>query len=129
MEATLPRPDIKVPRSIVPQGVNHDELLDEIIAAAEQVGERFKAQLEISGPNDIWVFADVTGRSNKRSVFGVVYMIPKECRTDEVRHEFGEAMKEAILDVCEKMLGFRPGIDLPIRVVPRLDYIEEDDTH
>ena len=125
----MPRPDFKIPRNIVPTPVNHDELIDEIITRVENVGEQFKDQLQISGRSDIWAVGDVTGRSRKRSVFGVIYMIPKKCRTPKVRHAFGEAVKTAIQDGFEEVCGFRPGIDLPIRVVPRLDYIEADDKH
>lgn len=128
-DCTLPRVSLTLPENLVQ---NLDELqrrkleitLVDMITA---VGERFKTKLDISGQDDIWAHAQTKGFSNKASVFGTVYMIPKPCRTDEVIAEFGGEIEVTICRVVKKFTGKDCGIDLPIRVVPRHLYIERDD--
>ena len=84
-------------------------------------------KIDIHGSEDIWVYARIGGCSNKDSVFGNIYMIPKPCRTPEVRNEFGEAVALTVRRKIAQRTKSLPGIDLPIRVIERLDYIEADD--
>lgn len=111
----------------MPTDVDEDTFLDRLIESIAATGDHFATRLAIRGSEDIWVHAKIGGRSNKHSVFGNIYMIPKDVRTEAVRAAFGARVKEVIRNHFLGETGTAPGIDLPIQTILRNDYIEEDD--
>ncbi len=129
----MPRISIVFPHTLFEGPVSQEDektLCQWVIKYVTGVGNEFKKELDIRGAEDIWMNIQVGGWSNKGSVFGEIFMIPKDCRTEEVRSAFGDAVARAIFEALKAApvkTKCIPGIDLPIRVVPRPDYIECDD--
>ncbi len=122
----MPSIRLQIPSNLIGPANDERHFADLLMDRLARIGDDFKTILDIAGAEDIWVYIQISGYSNEKTVFGNIYMYDKASRTPEARSSFGNAVKDCIIKTCKQVLDRDVGIDIPIVPIQPSDYVEAD---